>query len=659
MPIIAIGFDLPSREKVGKSIHSFLIDAKFAENFVLQNSPAEFFLFQFRRSLEVFAVSEDGEKLVSQLMEALQKKWNVPRDKLKKYHFRNDGSDAIARLFKLAIGLEESGDRGQAVKKFRDSFMSARERQWTGPYLNRLYQRGVWLSEKVRIELTLQENAVTPESVVAELSEKIFGNLEHHSALIAASSSICESFVEKLCESSLGQLFFVETGYGKIQRVLDKCRGRGVSFEQMSQVIQTTDLVLIFDKEFDLISREKEISRIMSQRKNAPLLWINFFDTEKDQVNKDFSKYYNIYYYDKADLENIVSSNLKEHQKATRLVDDLINKEVEDFINWVNTDDQFRFGEMIGKSKAMQKILELVAQIAQTDISVLIDGESGTGKELVARAIHEHSRRAANPFVVVNCGAMSETLLESELFGHVRGAFTGATSNKKGLFEAANHGTIFLDEIGETSLAMQVKLLRFLQDGEIKPVGSNASLNLDVRLITATNRNLEEMVAEETFRQDLFYRLNVIQITVPPLRDRREDVLPLTEFFMKKYGKKIHKSIEGLQGDAKTRLRHYHWPGNVRELENAIERAVALCSGSILTLADFPPNVLNSKSSVRGMAKEGTLSLKELERNHIAETLEKHNWDYDLVTKILGIGRTTLWRKMKAYDISSLPNQNI
>ncbi|RMF68841.1 MAG: AAA family ATPase, partial [Calditrichaeota bacterium] len=371
-------------------------------------------------------------------------------------------------------------------------------------------------------------------------------------------------------------------------------------------------MALIFEQEVEEALTELPMAKIMSQRKNRPLLCVSYFEPVAEQRNQkqDLSRFYNLYYYKKADLDQIVADNLRTHRQNTDTINQLIEKEVEDFVTWVHAKEPYRFGNIIGKSREMQRILELVARIAQTDISVIIDGESGTGKELIARAIHEHSRRAQNPFVVVNCGAIPEGLLESELFGHVRGAFTGATVNRKGLFEVANHGTIFLDEIGETSLTMQVKLLRFLQEGEIKPVGSTQTLHVDVRLLAATNRNLEKMVEEGTFRQDLYYRLNVIRLTIPPLSERPEDILPIAEFFIKKYAARIHKTVLGLDESARQVLTGYTWPGNVRELENAIERAVALASGPYLTREDFPAAMGNGH--VAAVPQDGVkaLSLK-------------------------------------------------
>lgn len=655
MTLIAFGFELSARD----SKHKISIDEKFIERFLQETSVDEFCCFHSPDWLLAFAVCQEEEQLLTAFMDSFSRASGATTESLKKCTFKKTGSEAVREFLKQAIAWRDVKEPRLSIQEFRELFMQARDKERTGPLLNRLYQRSVWLTEKIRIEIVLQENAVTPESVVAELAEKIFGELQDHSALITASSPQVENCLDRLSSKKIGQLIFLEADQGKMNGLAEKYKGETVSARELSKAMERVDVLLTSDGELTIASGEKDIPRMMSRRNNAPLLWVDFGDDEgKRSSIQNTSGHYNIYYYNVADLESIVASNLQEHQKTARLIAKLIEKEAADFILWVNSKDRYRFGDIVGKSKSMQKILEMVAQIAQTDISVLIDGESGTGKELVARAIHEHSSRARNAFIVVNCGAIPDNLLESELFGHVRGAFTGATANKKGLFETANHGTILLDEIGETSLSMQVKLLRFLQEGEIKPVGSNVTLKLDVRLITATNRDLGKMVEDGHFRQDLYYRLNVIQLTVPPLRDRKDDIPPLIDFFMKKYGKKIHKSIDGVQAGVLQSLLDYPWPGNIRELENAVERAVALCSGGLLDLNDFPSHITSARVRTDGKAIDGDMSLRELEKNHIAETLARNNWDYELVTRILGIGRTTLWRKMKAYNISNLPESS-
>lgn len=650
MPIFAIGIDSNKNDKLGLWLEKLSVTPQFLERITAQIPGEEFFLFKSESSLVVFATTKNRDTLQSYLFRALQKESKSKFTLFEKDSYHLEGPEAMRLFYKFSIGMDKRGELIQSVQEFRQCFEAAREAKLIGPYLHRLFQRGVWLAEKVRLELNLQKNAVTPGSVVTDLAQKIFGDLRDHTALIVTKSTSCEKFVQKLYEKSIGQLIFVDSNQSSLEGLCEQYGGRKVGENQLPSVLSSVDLILFFEENMEGLLNSTNISHIMNERNNSPLFVVSYLD-EPVQDQHNLSKIYNLYYYHKNDLQKIVTSNLKEHLKVAELVDQLIDNEVRDYITWVHSKEQYRFGNIIGKSTAMQKILEMIARIAQTDTSILIDGESGTGKELVARAIHEHSTRAKNPFVVVNCGAIPENLLESELFGHVRGAFTGATTNKKGLFEVANQGTIFLDEIGETSLAMQVKLLRFLQEGEIKPVGSNETLQLDVRLITATNRDLEEMLNAGTFRQDLYYRLNVIQLTIPPLRERKQDILPLVEFFIKKYSTKIHKTVYGLDTEAERLLMDYDWPGNVRELENAIERAVTLSSGKVLTKTDLPPSVVKRKSSNNELVYSTNLTLKELEKKHITATLDEHDWNYELVTKILGIGRTTLWRKMKEYDL--------
>ncbi|MBI4237477.1 MAG: sigma-54-dependent Fis family transcriptional regulator [Deltaproteobacteria bacterium] len=254
--------------------------------------------------------------------------------------------------------------------------------------------------------------------------------------------------------------------------------------------------------------------------------------------------------------------------------------------------DKFVYEGIVGKSRKTQEVFQTIESVAATTSTVLILGESGTGKELVARAIHQRSKRSTRPFVIINCAALPEPLLESELFGHQRGSFTGAIAEKKGLFEEADGGTIFLDEIGEIPSSIQVKLLRALQEGEIRPVGGNQSRHIDVRLLAATNRELAQSVKEGKFREDLYYRLNVIQVTMPPLRDRPEDIPLLAYHFLQKYSKKMEKEVTKIAIDALQVMQNYQWVGNVRELENVIERAVVLVTGDTVTVRDLPPRIL-------------------------------------------------------------------
>jgi len=305
---------------------------------------------------------------------------------------------------------------------------------------------------------------------------------------------------------------------------------------------------------------------------------------------------------------------------------------------------------LIAQSPAMHAVLDLVARVAPTDATVLIEGESGTGKEVIAKAVHHASKRAARPFVAVNCGAVPEPLLESELFGYVRGAFTGAAASKLGLFEEADGGTLFLDEIAETPAALQVKLLRALQSGEVRRLGATQAATIDVRVIAATNGDLATRISQGTFREDLFYRLNVIHVMLPPLRDRREDIPALAEHFLGRAADKLGRALR-LSPDALERLLRYPWPGNVRELENAMERAAILTRTGSVEPDDLPPHVSAGLQLGPSPALPKQITLADAERDHILQTLERFGGNHSGAAEALGIGRTTLWRKLKEYGI--------
>jgi DNA-binding NtrC family response regulator len=315
-------------------------------------------------------------------------------------------------------------------------------------------------------------------------------------------------------------------------------------------------------------------------------------------------------------------------------------------------DRRYSFSEIIGTSPALQSVFRLVEKVATTNTNILIQGESGTGKELIARAIHHNSPRADRPFVAINCGALPETLLESELFGHTKGAFTGAVTNKLGLFRSAEGGTVLLDEVGEITPAMQVRLLRALQEHEVTPVGSSAPVSFDARIICATNRDIEKEVTEGRFREDLFYRLNVIEIHLPPLRERREDIPLLVRNFITRTAHEQAREEKAIEPAAMSALINYTWPGNVRELQNAIERAFTL-SGEAIDLDSLPPRVRDAAGQRAGTIRDPDglrPTLEEIERQHIFETLASVNQDKARAANILGIDLSTLYRKLKRYD---------
>jgi two-component system response regulator HydG len=313
-------------------------------------------------------------------------------------------------------------------------------------------------------------------------------------------------------------------------------------------------------------------------------------------------------------------------------------------------DEITRFDNIIGKSPQMEDIFSLIPEVGQSDSSILIVGETGTGKELVAKAIHAKSNRSHGPFIAINCGAIPDTLLESELFGHQRGAFTGAIHGRKGFLEVVSGGTLFLDEIGEISPKMQVDLLRVLEEKKITRIGDRQPIDVDFRLISATRRDLEKKIAEGTFREDFFYRVNVIMIPIPPLRERKEDIPLLVQHFLKKYSHETAKRVDHVDHHAMALLKSYDWPGNVRELENAIERAVVLSKSRTLGSENFsflsptPAQIPKSRS------------LREMEKNYIQQTLHDCQWNVTKAAKILDINRVTLHKMIKRYDMQRTPS---
>ncbi len=308
--------------------------------------------------------------------------------------------------------------------------------------------------------------------------------------------------------------------------------------------------------------------------------------------------------------------------------------------------DQDLRDQIIGSSPAMVEVFKTIAKVASSDATVLVQGESGTGKELVAHSIHRLGRRRDRPVLAVNCASVAETLLESELFGYVRGAFTGAAAAKRGIFESANRGTVFLDEIGDTSPAMQSKLLRVLESGQILPVGGTSEIQVDVRIIAATHRNLRDLADEKKFREDLFYRLQVVTVLLPPLRDRPADIPLLFDHFLKEYASRQGKTL-AVAPEVAVHLQSYSWPGNVRQLENAVERAVALNTSGVFSVEDLPDEIRSAPRGKHGPADKTWPTLAQLEESFIREVLEAAQGNMTRAAEILGIDRRTLYRKLE------------
>jgi len=402
-----------------------------------------------------------------------------------------------------------------------------------------------------------------------------------------------------------------------------------VDRERMGILI--TDLVMPGTDGIDLMKRAKQIVPIIqviiiTAYGSVPTAIAAMKEGAYDYIEKPFHP----------ERVEALIERLVEHQ---RLVEENISLHQ-------RLDERYRFEDMVSKSNKMNQVIELIKTVAKSNATVLIIGESGTGKELVARAIHSQSHRRRKPFITVSCAALPESLLESELFGHEKGAFTGAHAQKKGKFEVANGGTLFLDEVGEIDANVQVHLLRVVEEKAFSRVGGNEEIKVDTRIISATNKDLRKAVASREFREDLYYRLNVVAIELPPLRERREDIPLLAEYFLRKFASENQKEAVGFSREAAEFLLRYDWPGNIRELENTIERAVILARDQVITIADLPSgSVSPARSALLGR------SLREMNKNHTWEVLSETGGNISQSARMLGISRRTLQNKIREYSL--------
>ena len=386
--------------------------------------------------------------------------------------------------------------------------------------------------------------------------------------------------------------------------------------------------------------------RIVQNRRNLPVIVVTGFGTLETAIATL-----------RAGAADFLTKPFSAEQLVVSLERVLRQAALEEEVRRLRRDVGERRGyeEIMGSNALMQRVFQMIDRVATTDATVLITGESGTGKELVARAIHKNSKRASGPIVAINCAALPETLLESELFGHARGAFTDAKVSRTGLFVEASGGTLFLDEIGDMPLGVQAKLLRALEDRRVRPLGGGAEVSFDARIVCATSKDIESEVVEKRFREDLYYRINVVHIELPPLRSRGDDVLALAQMFTDRLAKRHGKNVTGLSPAAAERLLSYSWPGNVRELQNSIERAVALTEFAEIGVDDLPPKIRDYKSShvlLAGSDPTELVTLEEVEKRYIQRVMEAVSWNKSDATRVLGIDRSTLYRKLDRFGIA-------
>jgi len=435
----------------------------------------------------------------------------------------------------------------------------------------------------------------------------------------------------------------------ELERMLKK---RG--FEVQTSTSADGALELLEKSDFDAVITDLQMrgmngvelcDRIVQNRRNLPVIVVTGFGTLETAIATM-----------RAGASDFLTKPFNSEQLVFAIERALRQAALEEEVRRLRRDATERRGEgeIVGTSALMQGVFQMIDRVGATDATVLITGESGTGKELVARAIHQRGRRRDGPMVAINCAALPETLLESELFGHCRGAFTDAKTARKGLFVEASGGTLFLDELGEMPLGVQAKLLRALEDRRVRPLGGGPEIAFDARLVCATSKDIETEVLEKRFREDLFYRVNVIHVELPPLRSRGDDVLTLAQLFTLRFAKRHGKSVTGLSPAAAEKLLSYAWPGNVRELQNSIERAVALTQFTELTVDDLPPKIRDYKSNhvlLAGSDPAELVTLEEVERRYIQRVMEAVSWNKSDATRVLGIDRSTLYRKLDRYGI--------
>jgi|Deesub1362B_J571_1020462.scaffolds.fasta_scaffold02490_3 transcriptional regulator with PAS, ATPase and Fis domain len=620
------------------------LPAKFYEFYARSSSgwgASEVLFVSGETAKEVFAVAEDLERVRDQIEAFFRRELESAGGAL---HFHVlQGPEAVRHFFALALGAEAfpGGQDQEFLHWVYEGLQEAEKYGTAGSILNRLYGRALLLKGKVG-HLPAEFDTAQLYEKVRQLLQKIFGDLSSAQVILMGHHEAFNDLIYRMLNAGFREIF----AYSEDEQTMLGLPVRKLARDELEWVLPDVQAIFRLSQDGEAFFRGAYLENLMHRRKNQPLLIVNL--DPSISVDRSLEKIYNIFAYDLSDLLQTGQGARPAEKELTALID----QELEAFFSWFYSKAPYKFGKIIGKSRAIEKILEMVARLSQTDVAVLILGESGTGKELVARTIHETSPRKDRPFVVVNCGAFAENLLERELFGHEKGAVAEAASGKKGVFEEADGGTLFLDEIEEVPPALQVKLLRALEHGEIRREGGTESIRVDVRVIAASSRDLFDMVQKGMFRQDLYYRLNVVTIQIPPLRERPEDILPLSEYFAQRYAEKLKKRITGFTDRAKQLLLSYHWPGNVRELENAIERAVALAVGHQIHASDLPETLREGRiEGILRTASARAKSMKEIEAEVIRAYLELYGWDYERVAEVLEIGRTTLWRKMKAYGI--------
>lgn len=598
--------------------------------------------------LEIFAVGNDPELISRTVANFIEKKTKISPIKIEDIF---EGQKALKCFFDYLL----SNSAGipldpKHLLHIKEEFNIALDEDAIGPIITNIYRRGENFENELQSDPLINKNCISYPEVLLDIARKISGPMDDFQFIIIGDQNRnLENIFSSIKRVGNKKISFYHPDFSIAYKQSFNLGGIPLDYQQLQTNLTRNTVIINCDNStsglFDLISPIAKMNRNISYL---------YFDLSKGDTDKPKSNLPNLFIQTDKEIKRLITLHTNNRKNYLATLNKRIETEISYFYEWLYSDERFIFENIVSGNRRMQRVFELMRRIAPSGISVLITGETGTGKELIARAIHHNSHRANNRFVAVNCSAIPDTLLESELFGYQKGAFTGAIVSKKGLIELASGGTLFLDEIGDLAPIIQVKLLRVLQEREILRLGDTTPIKVDIRLVTATNHDLEELNFIGKFRSDLFYRVNTVQISLPPLRQRGEDVPLLTNYFIDKLNQESGKHIAKISDEVLNIFRLYDWPGNIRELENVIDRAFAVSIGEEITLTDLPARLQTFKRkriTTPPDPDEIQGTLKQFEAERIKDLLIKKQLNMSEVAQILGIGRTTLWRKMKEYRI--------
>jgi transcriptional regulator with PAS, ATPase and Fis domain len=609
----------------------------------------ELFIVRHHKKIDIYTVGSDLDSIRNSLQRYFQKKSDID---FQISDVAREDHNSLIYLFEIILGKNEGlPSDPKTLVKIREEFNLALNEGAVGSIITKMYRQAENIGNTIHSDPVINKNCITRPDVILDIARKIAGNLgDFQFIFLGARNPDASDMVKSINKIGNQKKYLYHDDFSKAYQSAIELSCVPLTEQQLADQLSENSIFIDFGN-----PSTRKVNWIIPTAKNHKNNLYIYFDLTTSKRGNPASYPHNLYVQSHEQVNGLIKKHIENRREYLQTVNHIFESEIKLFYNWLYSDERYIFNNIVSADRRMQKVFELMRRIAPSDISVLISGETGTGKELIARAIHENSNRSNGRFVAVNCSAIPDTLLEGELFGYEKGAFTGAVSAKKGLIETASGGTLFLDEIGDLPPMIQVKLLRVLQEREILHIGSTTPIAVDIRLVTATNQNLDMLAENNSFRSDLYYRVNTVQINLPALRERRDDIPLLTDYFLKRLTQNNGKQINKISEEVYKRFIAYDWPGNIRELENIIERAYAVSIGEEITVTDLPTRLQAFPVQTRLSGTEPVFadrSLKELESERIRDLIENKKISIAETAQILGIGRTTLWRKMREFGIS-------